>query len=69
MTKVAQQLKSKGINKIILKGGAEEVRDICRLTCLEQGIVIEEDSVEAVLVTINHLKIFIHSELEEEQSA
>jgi len=69
MTKVAQHLKSEGVNKIILRGGADEVRDICRLTCLEQGILIVEEDVEAPLVTINHLKIFVHSTLEEEQSA
>lgn len=68
MTKTAQLLKIEGINQIVLKGGAEEVRDICRLTCLEQGITLVDESIDAPLVTINHLKIFFHSEVEEEES-
>lgn len=69
MTKAALVLKENDIDQIRLVGGAEEVRDICRLTCLEQGIMINEDSADVPLVKIEHLKIFIQAELEEEQSA
>jgi DNA-binding MarR family transcriptional regulator len=69
MTKAAQILKEQGITEIALKGGAEEVRDICRLTCLEQGIVIREDSQYVPVVLIDHLKIFLPSLQEDEDSA
>jgi len=70
MIKASKQLKEEDVNEIILIGGAEEVRDICRLTCLEQGLVIVDDGCESAReVNIKHLKIFIHPELEEAQSA
>ena len=68
MTKVAEQLIEHEILEIILKGGAEEVRDICRLTCLEQGIVIVESTEDVPVVRIDHLKIFIPTEIEEKES-
>jgi DNA-binding MarR family transcriptional regulator len=68
MTKAAEKLKAQGIYRIILVGGAEEVRDICRLTCLEQEIVIVDDSEDAPVVMINHLKIFTPTELEEQET-
>ena len=69
MTKVTETLKEAGINRIILQDGADEIRDICRLTCLEQGITIVEPPATAPIVRINHLKIFPPSELEEYESA
>ena len=69
MTKAAEQLKENGITEVVLEGGAEEVRDICRLTCLEQGISVIESSEAALVVQIKHLKIFLPSDFEEKETA
>jgi DNA-binding MarR family transcriptional regulator len=64
MKNAAKKLREKNVNQIVLAGGAEEVRDICRLTCLEHGITLVDDSIEAPVIRIDHLKIIIPSELE-----
>lgn len=69
MTRVTQTLKQHGIKHISLQGGADEVRDICRLTCLENGIGIVEDASDAPVIVIKHLKIFLPTELQENEPA
>lgn len=59
MTAVAETLADAGISEIHLAGGAEDIRDICRLTCLEHGIEIIPDEADAPLVVIDHLKIIV----------
>jgi DNA-binding MarR family transcriptional regulator len=59
MTAVAQKLADQGISQIHLAGGAEDIRDICRLTCLEHGIEIVPEGSNAPVVVIDHLKIFL----------
>ena len=65
MTRAAEQIKAQGANRIVLQGGTEDVRDICKLTCLEQGIAVVDEQENVPVVVIDHLKIFIQSELEE----
>lgn len=59
MTAVADDLAGQGISQIQLTGGAEDIRDICRLTCLEHGIEIAPEGTNAPVVVIDHLKIFL----------
>jgi DNA-binding MarR family transcriptional regulator len=59
MTAIAQKLSDQGISQIHLAGGGEDIRDICRLTCLEHGIEIAPESSHAPEVVIDHLKIFL----------
>ncbi len=58
MLEVIHQLRQDGYERVILQGDGE-VADICRLSCLEQGMVvlIEGDAPE---LELNGFKIFIH---------
>ncbi len=51
------QTTSAGWKSVRLQGDGD-VADVCRLTCLEQGIQIVEDS-QAPLLRVNGLKIFV----------
>jgi DNA-binding MarR family transcriptional regulator len=59
MTAVAQKLADQGVSQIHLTGGAEDIRDICCLTCLEHGIEIAPRDSHAPVVVIDHLKIIL----------
>ena len=58
--KVIEKLKKDGIYQIQLEGDGE-VAEICRLTCLEQGVDISEDHRNPVMKVVG-LKIFMEEE-------
>ncbi len=57
---VIEELHQHGIKAVRLDGDGE-VAEICRLTCLEQGIAIVEDS-HAPVLRVDHLKLFLEME-------
>ena len=60
------EVKLAGHNSVRIQGDGD-IADICRLTCLEQGITIS-DSPEAPLVELRDLQVILHLEdLPEEQ--
>ncbi len=57
MNKALDEVKARGYHHIRLEGSGD-VADICRLTCLEQGVTVVDDD-DVPLLHIQHLKIFI----------
>ena len=57
MTDTLAQVKEAGYDQVKLVGGGD-VAEICRLTCMEQGIEIVENG-DAPILRIKELKIFI----------
>ena len=57
MNEALHEVRKQGVRRIRLSGSGD-VADICRLTCLENGITIVEDP-QAPLLEIEGLKIFI----------
>jgi DNA-binding MarR family transcriptional regulator len=53
-----EQVKSAGYEKIAIRGEGD-VADICRLSCLEQGVAITTDSNAPVLEIVG-LKVLLH---------
>ena len=53
-----QQIKNAGFDKVSIHGESD-VADICRLSCLEQGITLTTDDNAPVLEIIG-LKVFLH---------
>jgi DNA-binding MarR family transcriptional regulator len=61
-TSALNDLKEKGIQQVRLDGdGNGDVTEICRLTCLEHGIAVTNDS-DAPVLCINGLRVTIESE-------
>jgi DNA-binding MarR family transcriptional regulator len=54
------EVKLAGHNSVRIQGDGD-IADICRLTCLEQGIMIS-DSPEAPLVELRDLQVILHLE-------
>jgi DNA-binding MarR family transcriptional regulator len=53
-----EQIKSAGYDKVSIRGEGD-VADICRLSCLEQGVAITADNNVPVLEIVG-LKVFLH---------
>jgi DNA-binding MarR family transcriptional regulator len=53
-----QQIKNAGFEKVSIQGEGD-VADICRLSCLEQGVALTSD-VYAPVLKIVGLKVFLH---------
>jgi DNA-binding MarR family transcriptional regulator len=53
-----QQIKNAGFEKVSIQGEGD-VADICRLSCLEQGVALTSD-VYAPVLEIVGLKVFLH---------
>ena len=54
----ANEIKLAGYDSVRIAGDGD-IADICRLTCLEQGLDIT-DSEEAPLLELNDLKVKLH---------
>ncbi len=57
---VVEELHRNGIKAVRLDGDGD-VAEVCRLTCLEQGVAIVEDS-RAPVLRVDHLKVFLEME-------
>jgi DNA-binding MarR family transcriptional regulator len=55
-----EQIKTAGFEKVSIRGDGD-VADICRLSCLEQGITVAPDGNAPVLEVVG-LKVFLHLE-------
>jgi DNA-binding MarR family transcriptional regulator len=55
--RVITTLKHNGVERVRVEGN-DDVSEICRLTCLEQGLQISRDS-NTILIHIDGLKIFL----------
>ncbi len=55
-----EEMRRRGIPAVRLHGEGE-VAEVCRLTCLEQGINIVEDS-RAPILRVDHLKVILEPE-------
>ena len=53
-----EQIKTSGYKEVFIRGEGD-VADICRLSCLEQGVAITTDSNAPVLEIVG-LKVFLH---------
>jgi DNA-binding MarR family transcriptional regulator len=53
-----EQIKTAGFEKVSIRGDGD-VADICRLSCLEQGITVAPDGNAPVLEVVG-LKVFLH---------
>lgn len=62
VTEISKGLKAQGIHRVRIEGQGD-VADICRLTCLEQGIEVVEDP-RAPVLTVEQLSV--HLRMEEE---
>lgn len=71
MAKALEQVRAAGYDAVSLDAheqGPEDILDICKLTCLEQGIQVVEDS-DAPVVAIRGVKVHVQlPEMEEERS-
>lgn len=56
------ELRHGGANAVIIQGSGE-VAEICRLTCLEQGLAVVSDG-SAPVLRVQELKVFIDWEVE-----
>jgi DNA-binding MarR family transcriptional regulator len=61
---VLVEIKLAGYNSVRIQGDGD-IADICRLTCLEQGIAITE-STDAPLLELQDLKVILHISSPEE---
>ncbi len=52
------ELKRAGFNSVRIKGDGD-LADVCRLTCMEQGIAVT-DSPEAPLLELQDMKVILH---------
>ncbi len=59
-----EQIKAAGFETVSIRGEGD-VADICRLTCLEQGVTVAEDGNAPVLEVVG-LKVFLDMEGEHE---
>lgn len=59
-----EQIKAAGFETVTIRGEGD-VADICRLTCLEQGVAVAEDGDAPVLEVVG-LKVFLDMEGEHE---
>ncbi len=64
MQTVLDDLEKSGIEEIRLDGDGGDVAEVCKLTCLENGVAIVENDA-APLVVIHGLKVFIAPEEQE----
>ena len=64
MNESLREVRKTGTRRIRLKGSGD-VAEICRLTCLENGISIVEDP-QALLLEIDGLKIFLRTKQDEQ---
>jgi DNA-binding MarR family transcriptional regulator len=55
-----EQIKTAGFEKVSIRGEGD-VADICRLSCLEQGITVAPDGNAPILEVVG-LKVFLHLE-------
>jgi len=62
---VLDEARRAGVREVRLDGDGE-IAEICRLTCLEQGIPIVEDS-NAPILRINNLKVTLEPEISDPQ--
>jgi DNA-binding MarR family transcriptional regulator len=62
MAKALEQVRAAGYDAVSLDAheqGPEDILDICKLTCLEQGIQVVEDS-DAPVLAIRGVKVHVH---------
>ncbi len=62
---VLDELRKSGVRAVRLDGDGE-IAEVCRLTCLEQGIAIVEDS-NAPILRVNNLKVILETESSDSQ--
>ncbi len=62
---VLDEVRKSGVRAVRLDGDGE-IAEVCRLTCLEQGIAIVEDS-NAPILRVNNLKVILEMESSEPQ--
>jgi hypothetical protein len=55
-----EKIKTAGYEKVSIRGEGD-VADICRLSCLEQGVAITNDE-QAPVLEITGLKVILHIE-------
>ena len=53
------QIKGRGYSTARIEGTAVDIVDVCRLTCIEQGIEINENAQNVPVLRINQLKIHV----------
>ena len=70
MAKALEQVRAAGYDAVSLDAheqGPEDILDICKLTCMEQGIQVVEDS-DAPVIAIRGVKVHVRlPEMEEER--
>lgn len=54
-----QQIQERGYSAARIEGSAVDIVDVCRLTCLEQGLEIDENVEKVPVLCINQLKIHV----------
>ena len=65
--KAIQQIHKAGLNEVCIIGSGD-VADICKLTCLEQNLVIRTDEGCKAIIRIEELKLYVDFILEEDES-
>lgn len=60
VTEIVNSLKAQGFHQVRIKGQGD-VADICRLTCLEQGVDVVEDP-SAPVLAVEHLSVHLRME-------
>jgi DNA-binding MarR family transcriptional regulator len=68
MIAALDEVQSTGKHSVRLAGDGDDVAEICRLTCMERGVVTTSDA-QAPLLRIQGLKIFIESDLAVQRAA
>ncbi len=66
--KVIQQIHKAGFNEVCIVGNGD-VADICKLTCIEQKMLIRSDESCRAVIRIEELKLYVDFILEEDQPA
>jgi len=64
--KAIQQIHKAGLNEVCIIGSGD-VADICKLTCLEQNLVIRTDEGCKAIIRIEELKLYVDFILEEDE--
>ena len=54
-----EQIQERGYSKVRIEGSVADIVDICRLTCIEQGIDISAETNCVPILRIEHLKIHV----------
>ncbi len=64
--KAIQQIHKAGFNEVCIVGNGD-VADICKLTCIEQKILIRTDDSCKAVIRVEDLKLYVDFILEEDQ--